>query len=142
MSKSKNAKSTTVAAKSTEAKAPRVRKPAAPKPEVAAPVAPAPVVAAPVEPAKPVDTSKRTIEKDRPEQNGVKQPSAGGMCRAVWDFCTSASATTLVTAAQVKEAAAANGWNPNNAMIEYYQWRKFNGIRGRQAKAPAAPAAQ
>src|SRR5690554_4439873 len=25
------------------------------------------------------------IEKDRPEQNGIKRPSIGGKCRAIWD---------------------------------------------------------
>jgi hypothetical protein len=35
--------------------------------------------------------------------------------------------------------AAANGWNPNNASIEFYQWRKFNGITGRKAKPAATP---
>ena len=33
---------------------------------------------------------------------------------------------------QVKALAEERGWNPNNASIEFYQWRKFNGIRGRQ----------
>ena len=89
-----------------------------------------------------------TIEKDRPEQNGVKRPSAGGMCRAVWDACLTQQAETgaVPTAKWVKEKAAAMGWNPNNASIEYYQWRKFNGIAGRVAtpkpavEAPAADA--
>lgn len=75
---------------------------------------------------------KRKIEKDRPEQNGVKRPSAGGLCRAVWDFCDSLhTAEAVPTVAQVKLEAEARGWNSNNASIEYYQWRKFNGIRGR-----------
>lgn len=26
-------------------------------------------------------------------------------------------------------------WNENNALIELYQWRKFNGITGRQQAA-------
>lgn len=74
-------------------------------------------------------------------QNGVRQPKEGGLCRAVWDFC--ASQETLPTAAQVKEHAVKVGWNPNNASIEYYQYRKFTGVRGRQGGkvASAAPAA-
>ena len=36
--------------------------------------------------------------------------------------------------------AATKGWNANNASIEYYQWRKFNGITGRVAKAAPAQA--
>ena len=37
------------------------------------------------------------------------------------------------TAKDVKALAEERGWNPNNASIEFYQWRKFHGIRGRQA---------
>ena len=48
--------------------------------------------------------------------------------------------TTTATWEQVKAIAEANGWNPNNASIEYYQWRKFNGITGRVAKAAPAQA--
>ena len=43
------------------------------------------------------------------------------------------------------ESAIAEGWNPNNASIEYYQWRKYNGISGRVAApkpAVEAPAAE
>lgn len=93
------------------------------------------VVEAPkVEAAAPVvtDDSKRTIEKDRPKQNGVTRPSLGGMCRAVWDFC---DANSGVTIADVKAEAAKRGWNTNNASIEYYQWRKFHGVRGRVKSA-------
>lgn len=84
------------------------------------------------------------IEKDRPEQNGIKRPSAGGRCRAVWDALDAYLQETgdQPTAKDVKEIAADEGWNPNNASIEFYQWRKFHGIKGRQPKAPVeAPAA-
>ena len=91
----------------------------------------------PVKPkAEPQKTSGLVIEKDRPEQNGVKRPSAGGLCRAVWDACWAHQEATgeVPSAKQVKEIALAQGWNPNNASIEYYQWRKYNGISGRVAK--------
>jgi len=79
-------------------------------------------------PAKPGTGLK--IEKDRPEQNGVKRPSIGGKCRAIWDALDAYRAETgeLPTSKTVKELAADEGWNPNNASIEYYQWRKYNGI--------------
>lgn len=77
------------------------------------------------------------IEKDRPEQNGIKRPSAGGRCRAVWDELDAfvAARGEQPTSKDVKAIAAAQGWNANNASIEFYQWRKFNGITGRVAKA-------
>ena len=73
------------------------------------------------------------IEKAREERNGIKKPSVGGQCRAVWDALDDmVAAGTQPTAKQVKAMAEGRGWNPNNASIEFYQWRKFNGIRGRQ----------
>ena len=105
-----------------------------------------PVPPAPIEKKAETKSTGLTIEKDRPEQNGVKRPSAGGMCRAVWDACWAQQTETgeVPTAKWVKEKAAAMGWNPNNASIEYYQWRKFNGISGRVAapKPAAEPAAE
>ena len=113
----------------------------------------APAEAGTTPPAPPADTSAKgtglKIEKDRPEQNGVKRPSAGGMCRAVWDYCdaTRTPDGTAPTVKQVKEYAVTQGWNENNASIEYYQWRKFNGITGRAKKVvpdatPEVPAAR
>jgi hypothetical protein len=82
------------------------------------------------------------IEKNRPEQNGIKRPSAGGRCRAVWDALDAYRTETgeMPTAKTVRELAVDEGWNPNNASIEFYQWRKFNGVTGRAPK-PAAVAA-
>lgn len=76
------------------------------------------------------------IEKDREERNGVKRPSIGGACRMVWDYLDDVvAAGATPTIKQVKATAEEYGWNVNNASIEFYQWRKFNGIRGRQPKA-------
>ncbi len=85
--------------------------------------------------AEPTSSKVGTkIEKHRPEQNGVKRPSVGGMCRAVWDFLDAKVAEGVtITAKDVKAWAPSQGWNPNNASIEFYQWRKFHGIRGRQS---------
>jgi len=106
-----------------------------------------PVPEVPAETKAAPKSTRLTIEKDRPEQNAVKRPSAGGMCRAVWDACWEhqKSTETVPTAQWVKATAIEKGWNPNNASIEYYQWRKFNGISGRVAApkpAVEAPAAE
>lgn len=87
--------------------------------------------------------SSYVIEKDRPEQNGIKRPSAGGLCRAVWDSMDHHREITgaVPNTNDVRFLAEKNNWNKNNAMIEYYQWRKFNGISGRIAAAKPAPAA-
>jgi len=70
------------------------------------------------------------IEQNREERNGVKRPSAGGKCRQVWDALDAnrASTKTLPTVATAKQIATEQGWNVSNAAIEFYQWRKFNGL--------------
>lgn len=78
-------------------------------------------------------TKVRTIEKNREEQNGIKRPSAGTLCRAVWDALDKLGIETA-TSKHAKELAVKKGWNPNNVSIEFYQWRRFNGVTGRQAK--------
>jgi hypothetical protein len=78
------------------------------------------------------------IEKNRPEQNGIKRPSVGGLCRQVWDAMDAlreAQEGVVPTSQQARALAAERGWNLNNAMIEFYQWRKYNGITGRAPKA-------
>ncbi len=83
--------------------------------------------------AAPTGTGLK-IEKNREEQNGIKRPSVGGKCRAIWDALDLHAMDTGndPVAADVKALAATHGWNPNNASIEFYQWRKFNGITGRK----------
>lgn len=80
-------------------------------------------------------TSGFKIEKEREEKNGVKRPSIGGMCRAVWDALDSVvTAGGSPTAKDVKAMSEKNSWNVNNASIEFYNWRRFNGISGRKTK--------
>ena len=83
-----------------------------------------------VAPAPTATGTGLKIEKERPEQNGIKRPSIGGKCRAIWDALDAYREETgeLPTSKVVKELAADEGWNPNNASIEFYQWRKFHGI--------------
>lgn len=75
------------------------------------------------------------IEKNRAEQNGVKRPSAGTLCGMVWAALDAVHATRMPVASDLDDIANANGWNRNNVSCEFYQWRKFNGIKGRQVKA-------
>lgn len=75
----------------------------------------------------------RTIEKNREEQNGIKRPSAGTLCRAVWDALDKLGIDTA-TSKDAKALAVKKGWNANNVSIEFYQWRRFHGVTGRQAK--------
>lgn len=77
----------------------------------------------------PVKGKGLKIEKDRIERNGIKQPSLGGACRSVWDACTEMQAldpATPLKVAKVKEHAATMQWNVNNAVIEFYRWKKWS----------------
>lgn len=87
------------------------------------------------------------IQKDRVERNGIKQPSVGGACRSVWDACSEMQALAPdvpLAVKQVKAHAVTMGWNENNAVIEFYRWRKW--VAPTQAElaavapAPEAPA--
>jgi hypothetical protein len=71
------------------------------------------------------------IQKDREERNGVKKPSEGGLCYAVWDKLDK---SLNVKASDLQAIADANGWNRTNVLCEFYNWRRFNGITGRSAK--------
>ena len=71
------------------------------------------------------------IEKNREERNGIKRPSIGGKCRAIWDECDALLAANngmIPMPKALKEFALTNGYNANNAVIELYQWRKFMGF--------------
>ncbi|MCK6393731.1 hypothetical protein [Zoogloea sp.] len=68
----------------------------------------------------------------RVEQNGVRRPKEGGLCAAVWAWLDAHPGATVKEA---KAAAPDHGWNVNNVACEFYAWRKFNGLSGRQAAA-------
>lgn len=77
---------------------------------------------------------KYRIEKDRATQNGITRPSAGTKCGDVWDFLDKAAKgnPATLTLASLKAVATDQGFNVTNAVIEFYRWRRFNGIIGRQ----------
>lgn len=70
------------------------------------------------------------IEKDRESRNGVTRPSAGGKCRGVWDMLDAIG--TDATAKEARTKAAELGFDKTTTMVQFYRWRKFNGIEGRQ----------
>lgn len=77
---------------------------------------------------------KYRIEKDRDTQNGITRPSAGTKCGDVWAFLDKAAKgnPASLTLAGLKAVATDQGFNVTNAVIEFYRWRRFNGIIGRQ----------
>ena len=91
-----------------------------------------PLTASALEPAKPGRSTGVAIEKQRETRNGVSRPSAGGKCRAVWDGLDAEGLDT--SAKRARELADANGWDRTTTMVQFYKWRKFHGIKGRQKK--------
>jgi len=69
------------------------------------------------------------IEANRETRNGVTRPSAGGKCRGIWDMLDGMG--TAVTAKEAREAGAGK-FDKTTIMVQFYRWRKFNGIEGRQ----------
>lgn len=94
----------------------------------------APVAAAQATPAAKPAVVAQAPAAQRVERNGVKRPRAGGACDKVWSHL---DAVGDMSVRDVKAWAAANGLNPNNASIEIYQWRRFNGI-GKQTNRLSA----
>ncbi|WP_367154589.1 hypothetical protein [Methylomonas sp. HYX-M1] len=73
---------------------------------------------------KPKKAASPKVE--RVEQNGVKRPGPG-KCLEVWEYLDQHG---NMKPKDLQPVAEAKGWNVNNASIELYQWRKFNGISG------------
>lgn len=72
------------------------------------------------------------IQKEREERNGVKRPSEGTVCGAVWSmFDALHNSITGLKAGDLPALADEHGWNRTNVSCEFYAWRKFNGISGR-----------
>ncbi len=65
-------------------------------------------------------------------RNGARQPGEGTKCRAVWDGLEGIAGVdeSTVTVGDARKMAETNGWNMNNTVIEFYQWRKFHGFSG------------
>ena len=74
-----------------------------------------------------------TIQKERETRNGMKRPSEGTVCGAVWSVLDAMYASAAgLKASDLPALADENGWNRTNVSCEFYAWRKFNGINGRK----------
>lgn len=107
------------AAPASSPKLPRIRKP------VAKPVTEADLPAEVPADTVVIETATKTSDK----QNGISRPRAGGKCAAVWDALDKVEGR--VTAEQVRALAAEHGFDKTTAQVQFYRWRKFNGIAGR-----------
>ena len=87
---------------------------------------------------KEQDKLDRQAERDakkEPEQNGVRKPSVGTLCRAAWDLFDAVTMEMGQTApiSYVLPVALAKNLNEANVKAEYARWKKYHGISGRVA---------
>jgi biotin carboxyl carrier protein len=109
-------------------------KPAAPAPAPApAPAAKPAPVAAPAAPSAKRTSAGVKVEKGRDEQNGVKRPSAGTICRDIWDALDKVRAESKDTPsfADVHKLREARNWQKNTAVTQYQRWKQFHGLMPR-----------
>lgn len=95
-----------------------------------------PPLAAPATRGRAPRETRYTIEKNRPEQNGIKRPSEGGICRQIWDALDEKRALdgTVPSLSATKDALA--HLDQTTVSVQYYRWRKHHGIAGRLDKKP------
>jgi len=65
----------------------------------------------------------------RREQNGIKEPTSGGLCWLAWQACDKAMADLgrTPTSGEVAASKHAAGLNATNVKVEYSYWRRFHG---------------
>lgn len=63
-------------------------------------------------------------------QNDIQAPMKAGKCKAVWDACQEYYNNTgcVPSINEVIALPALKDSNINNTKIEFYRWRKFNGL--------------
>lgn len=96
--------------------------------------------------AKAAEKAAKAVKM--PEQNGIRQPRAGGLCAKVWDIASDLRAKggdVTPTMSAVLDVVKAQGMSEGNARTEYARWRTFHGYpsvgRAKTEKAPPVPAA-
>jgi hypothetical protein len=80
------------------------------------------------------ETQTETGRKYRPGsvvQNGIRRPSdPEGACGVIWaelDYRRDMDKT--IDLATLKEIGTERGWKVGNIMSEFYNWRRFNGVK-------------
>lgn len=85
----------------------------------------------PEQPKKEAEKTGKTIEQNRPEQNGLKRPSKGSTCCIIWDTCDRITTEKATTCTSAELFNALQGYNECTLRTQYARWRQFNGITGR-----------
>jgi hypothetical protein len=86
------------------------------------------------------------IQKQRPKAHGIVRNSTGTVGDTIWNACDKLRAAhggdiSKVRRAMVVEATKGKGVNPTTAVLRFYLWRRFHGVRGRPGLKKAQPKA-
>ena len=78
---------------------------------------------------------------ERVMQNGVGQPKAGSICRAIWDNLDALFAADggVPQPFQMRELAVKNGWNVTTAQVQSLMWRRFHNVQDLYVESPNTP---
>lgn len=78
----------------------------------------------------PVEQPVKPQKAEPVIKNGIKAPMRAGKCMAVWQACEALYKATgkVPTLKEVMACEAMQGANATNTQIEFYRWRKFNGL--------------
>lgn len=82
----------------------------------------------------PVEVTPAKPQKAEPViKNGIKAPMRAGKCKLVWEVCEAIYKATgkVPTLKEVMAHEALAGANATNTQIEFYRWRKFEGLNGK-----------
>lgn len=85
------------------------------------------VVEVTTQPAPTATAKSKTRSETR---NGVRRPIKG-KCADVWNALDNMLPNGVPTIGNVRDLAKSNGWNINNATIEFYAWRKFHALNNK-----------
>lgn len=85
---------------------------------------------------KVVKPKSLKIEKVRDNQNKVTRPSAGSICRQIWDQLDTKRAAdkAVPTFENLRDLMKQYGWSKNTAMTQYQRWKQFNGVMPRTSE--------
>lgn len=81
----------------------------------------------------PVEQPVKPQKQGAVIKNGIKAPMRAGKCMLVWQTCEALYKATgkVPTLKEVMACEAMQGANATNTQIEFYRWRKFNGLNAK-----------
>lgn len=81
----------------------------------------------------PVEQPQKPQKQEAVIKNGIKAPMRAGKCKHVWEVCEAMYKATgkVPTLKELNAHEAMQGTNQTNNQIEFYRWRKYNGLNAK-----------